>query len=292
MSEKIEGELKQLRNELLVAGYSIKTIKMYSVYVKKFLEYCKKEATELERGDVVSFLAEQKEKYTVSNATLSLIHAAIKFYLINVLKKKIVDDIKIPKKAKKLPVVLSQKEIHAMIRNASAGRSRLILEFIYSSGCRVSEVIKLKEEDLNLKEMIAKIRGGKGNKDRSVILSKQWCREIKKHLLRKKVKSEYVFSKKTNPKPISTDTIQRIVKSAAKKAGIKKNVSAHKLRHSFATHLLEGGTNIRFIQELLGHSNLSTTQIYTHVSTAELKKIENPLDRLMQGRPRTSTNSK
>lgn len=150
---------------------------------------------------------------------------------------------------------------------------------MYGSGARVSEVTKLKLEDINLKERTAMIRGGKGGKDRMIILSKDWITDLKKYLKRKKVNSEYVFSKK-NGKQISTDTIQRIVRASAKKAGIQKHVTPHSLRHSYATHLLEAGTNIRYIQSLLGHTNLNTTQIYTNVANEQLKKVISPLDKL------------
>ena len=190
------------------------------------------------------------------------------------------DDIRSPKRAKKLPSVLTHKEVKDLIKAAGAKRDRLIVEFPYSSGCRVSECVKLKVNDLEFKERIATVRGGKGNKDRIIILSNEWLKHIKKYLKSKKIKSEFVFSKK-NGKPISADTVQRIIKKSAEKAGIQKHVTPHTLRHSYATHLLEAGESIRKIQELLGHANLSTTQIYTSVSTEQLKKVQSPLDKLM-----------
>ncbi len=280
-----EGELgneawgKKLRQELIVSGYSLRTIKMYLCYFNEFSRFLKKPIEQTERDDLVGFLAEKKEKGDVSNATLALVHAALQFFFHKVMRKKIVDDIKIAKKAKKLPVVLSQREVKDLIKAAPAKRDRLMVEFLYSSGCRVSECVKLKTENLNFKERIASIRGGKGNKDRIIILSKEWLKHINKYLKKKKIKSPFVFSKK-NGKPLSSDTVQRVVKKAAKKAGIEKKVTPHTLRHSYATHLLEAGENIRKIQELLGHSDLSTTQIYTRVSTTELKKVKSPLDQL------------
>lgn len=206
-------------------------------------------------------------------------HAALHFFFHKVAHKNIVEDITIAKKAKKLPTVLSKEEIRKLIKAASSRRNRLIIEFLYSSGCRVSEASKLKTENLNFKEKIASIKGGKGNKDRMIILSGEWLKKIKTYIERKKVKTLFVFSKK-NGKPISPNVIQRAVKNAAQKAGIQKRVTPHSLRHSYATHLLEAGENIRKIQELLGHSDLSTTQIYTKVSVQELKKVKSPLDRL------------
>lgn len=277
--KSFEKELSRYRQELLVGGYSPRTIKMYIFYLKDFFEFTKKNPQDVEREDVIGFLAEKKEKSNASNATLSLIHSALRFYYHNLLNKKILDEIKTPRKAKKLPTILTKREVKALIVASKPKRNRLIVQFLYSSGARVSECVKLKGVDLNLKESVATIRGGKGNKDRTIILSKDWSKYLKKYLAKKKVKTELIFTKK-NGKPLSTDTVQRIVREAAEKAGIEKHVTPHTLRHSYATHLLEAGENIRKIQELLGHSNLNTTQIYTHVSLQELKKVESPLDKL------------
>lgn len=270
---------KKMKQEIIISGYSPMTLKMYKCYFNEFEAFVKKDLETVERQDIVEFLAEKKEKGEVSNATLALVHASLHFFFHNVMRKKIVEDIKIAKKAKKLPTVLSRDEVKALIKGAPPKRDRLIVEFLYSTGCRVSEAVKLKTENINSKERIGAIKGGKGNKDRTIILSKEWLKKVNKYIARKKVKTPFVFSKK-NGKPISTDTVQRIVKKAGQKAGIQKRVTPHTLRHSYATHLLEAGENIRKIQELLGHSDLSTTQIYTKVSVQELKKVVSPLDRL------------
>lgn len=278
MDEK-KGLLERVRQELIISGYSKRTRIMYLCYLNDFFNHLKKPVKEVTRDDLVGYLADKKEKSGLSNASLSLIHSALKFLFHNILKNKIIDDVRAPKKAKKLPTVLTIKEVKELIKATKAGRNRLIVEFLYSSGVRVSEAVKIKLADLDLDEKIARVKGGKGNKDRVIILSTNWIKELKKHLRKRKIPSEFVFSKK-NGKPISSNTIQRIVKNAAMKAGIEKKVSPHSLRHSFATHLLEGGENIRKIQELLGHTNLSTTQIYTSVSTDELKKVKSPFDKL------------
>ena len=271
--------LNRFRQELVVAGYSQRTIKMYLCYVSKFLETLKRPVESCAREDIISFIAAKKEGGNASNATLALALAALKFFFHNFLKLKIIDEIKPPKKAKKLPTVLTKDEVRELINATKAKRNRLIVEFLYSSGCRVSECIKLRLNDLDLREKIARVKGGKGNKDRIIILSKEWIKHLKTCLRHRKVPSEYVFTLK-NGKPLSADTVQRIVRNAAKTAGITKKVTPHTMRHSYATHLLDAGENIRKIQELLGHSNLSTTQIYTAVSTEELKKVKSPFDRL------------
>jgi integrase/recombinase XerD len=270
---------ERFRQELVVSGYSQRTIKMYSLYLREFLVKAGKPVQEIVREDIVAFLAQKKEAGKASNATLSLVHAALRFFFHNLLGNKLLDEIKGPKKGRKLPVVLTKDEVRALIKATSAKRNRLIVEFLYSSGCRVSEAVNLRLDNINLKEHIATVRGGKGNKDRTIILSKKWGGRFKKYLARRKVKSPFVFSKKNGSK-ITEDTVQRMVRKAAKNAGILKEVTPHTLRHSYATHLLEAGENIRKIQELLGHSNLNTTQIYTQVSLDQLKKVKSPLDRL------------
>jgi len=275
---EFENLLTELKQELIIEGYSSKTLKMYLLYCREILYFISKPVKEIEKKDMVSYLATKKEKGCENN-TLALIHAAADYMFKKYLKMNILEEIKIPKKAKTLPKVLTKDEIRDLFKATRFGRNRLMLQFMYGSGCRVSEVVKLKVGDLNFKERTAVIRGGKGNKDRLIILSKDWLKDLKKYLEKKKIKTEEVFSKK-NGKKISTDTVQRIVRKAALEAGIQKHVTPHCLRHSYATHLLEAGTNIRYIQSLLGHSNLNTTQIYTSVANEQLKKVESPLDKL------------
>ncbi len=273
-----ENILTQMKQELIVEGYSSKTLKMYLLYAHEMIYFINKPVEQITKGDVVGYLAHKKEK-ECNNATLSLIHASMKYLFKKMLKMNVLEEIKIPKKSKSLPKVLTKDEIRLLFQNTKHGRNRLMLQFMYGSGCRVSEVVKIKVEDLNMKERTATIRSGKGDKDRFIILSKEWVSDMKRYLDKKKIKSEFVFSKK-NGKNLTTDTIQRIVRKAAKKAGITKHVTPHSLRHSYATHLLEAGTNIRYIQSLLGHSNLNTTQVYTNVANEQLKKVISPLDKL------------
>lgn len=275
---EFEKLLLELKQELIVEGYSAKTLKMYILYAREVLYSINKPIASIDKRDVVSYLANKKEE-GCENSTLALVHAAMEYMFKKYLKMNILEEIKIPKKGKTLPKVLTKDEIRLLFQHTRFGRNRLMLQFMYGSGCRVSEVVKMKVNDLNFKERTAAIRGGKGNKDRMIILSKEWIHDIKKYLEKKKIKSEEVFSKK-NGKPITTDTVQRIVRESAAKAGITKHVTPHCLRHSYATHLLEAGTNIRYIQSLLGHSNLNTTQIYTSVANDQLKKVISPLDKL------------
>ncbi|MEM4326796.1 MAG: tyrosine-type recombinase/integrase [Candidatus Diapherotrites archaeon] len=278
LTEEQNDLVKKFREELVIAGLSERTIKMYVIFVRDLLAFSKKLPPQITRQDIVSFLASLKEKGN-SNSTLGLACAALNYFFTTWLKSDVMKDIKAPKKKKALPVVLTKDEVKELFKATKPGRNRLLLQFIYSTGVRVSEAVNMKVNDVNFKERIGKVKSGKGNKDRVIILSKNWCEKAKKYVERKKVKSVFLFSKK-NGKPITPDTVQRIIREAREKAHINKEITPHTLRHSFATHLLENGVNIRNIQELLGHSNLNTTQLYTHVSLDQLKKVKSPLDNI------------
>ena len=177
-----------------------------------------------------------------------------------------------------MPTTLSKSEIKLLLQHLKTEKSRLIASLIYAAGLRVSELTNLKISDLNFPEKIGHIRQAKGNKDRIFNIPEFLLEELQYQVKkRNKTSQEYLFTGRSGK--ISTRNIQKIISSAAKRANLK-DVHTHTLRHSFATHLLEDGVDIRKIQELLGHSNLSTTQIYTHISTEELKKIKSPIESL------------
>lgn len=276
--ELVEKYVEAFRRELIVGGFSARTLKMYLLYLREFLEFVNKDPLKVSREDIIAYMAHKKQN-NATDSTMCLVYSALRHFFKEYLKSEVMEDIKRPKKGTKLPVVMTRKEVSKIIDAASRKKDKLILMLLYSSGLRVSEVTKLKINDLNLAEKTAIVRGGKGNKDRIVILSDFWINDLNAYLQKRKANSEYVFSDYLG-RPISVDTIQRIVRKARIKAGINKNVTPHSFRHTFATHLLERGENIRKIQELLGHSNLSTTQIYTKVSIEELKKVKSPLDEL------------
>ena len=177
---------------------------------------------------------------------------------------------------KKLPTVLTKDEVRNLLSMTKNFKHKLLMEMMYSSGLRVSECVSLKIDDLELDEKMGTVRSGKGRKDRLIILSDALIKDVKEYLSKRKDNNPFLFPVKD--RHISVRMAQDTVKENAKKAGIKKKVFCHALRSSFATHLLESGTDIRIIQELLGHSNLQTTQRYTKVSTEQLKKIRSPLD--------------
>lgn len=272
-----EEFLEKLEIELKISKVSKYTLRNYANYNKKFLEYTKKKPDLVTEEDVKKYLAEKLVKNSASTTLLFL--SAIKFAYLLILKKDPTIKLKRPKKDKTLPSVLTKEEVSKLINAIKTKKSKLMVSLMYACGMRVSELINLKIQDLDFNEGIGHIIQGKGRKDRIFNIPESLKRNLIKQAKKQQLKKEvYLF---TGPKgKLSSRNLQKIVSRSAKRAGINKNVHCHTLRHSFATHLLENNVDIRKIQELLGHASLSTTQIYTHISTKELKKIKSPLDNL------------
>lgn len=268
MFETFEKELK-LRN------YSNKTIDNYLLNLTKFFEYIKKKSVQIKNTDIQNYLYHLNSK-NKSNSQIRQVIASLKFYFNNILKKKLMFNIKGPKRAYKLPLILEQEAILKMIKFTKNLKHKILIALLYSSGLRVSEVVSIKIKDIDFKNNVLLIQKGKGRKDRFTIISKEILQQIKRYLNQRKRDSKYLFETRLNH--ITIKTAQIIVKKAAKKAKVSKETHCHTLRHSFATHLLEQGENIRTIQKLLGHKDIRTTQIYTQVAKNFIKNIKNPLD--------------
>lgn len=267
--------LEDLETELKLRAFSPQTVKAYLFWNQKFLDFTKKNSQEMTEDDIKKFIGE-KISESFAPKSIVLIKAALKFYYDGILKKNIVN-LETPKITRKLPTVLTKEEVKKMIEFVENKKHKLIIKLLYSSGLRLNELINLKIGDLEFSENIGWVRGGKGGKDRIFILSNNLIEDLKK-FTNGRASDGFLFEGRNGK--LSARSVQKVISNVSKKAGIQKSVHVHTLRHSFATHLLESGEDIRKIQELLGHSNLSTTQIYTHISTAELKKVKNPLDSL------------
>ncbi len=272
--------LKKLEIELKISKNSEHTLKNYLKLNEIFLEYIKKEPLEIEEDDVKIYIAEKLSNR--SSISIIVFLSAIKYAYSSILKKDVTANIKRPKRERKIPTVLTKKEILDLIKAINTKKSQLMVSLMYATGMRVSELTSLKIENLNFEEKIGYIKEGKGKKERAFNIPQFLFLKLKKYSKNQNSQGESFLFSGRNGKKMSSRNLQKIVKKAAKKAGIKKEVHCHTLRHSFATHLLENEIDIRKIQKLLGHADLSTTQIYTHVSTKELKKIKSPLDSLME----------
>ena len=269
--------IEKIKIELKISKNSKYTIRNYLRANIELLDFCKKSPEEITNEDIKKILAEKISERESSSVILFL--AAIRYAYLSILNKDPTAGIKRPKKENRIALVLTKGEIKKFMESFQNKKSKLMVSFIYSCGFRVSEIINLKVRDLDFNEKIGYVRQAKGKKDRLFNIPSFLLEELKKQSEKQKQKNqEYLFS---GPKgKLSDRNIQKIVRIAAKRAGIEKPVHTHTLRHSFATHLLEDGVDIRKIQLLLGHSDLSTTQIYSHVSTEELKKIPSPIDKL------------
>ena len=256
--------MESMMDEMKLRGFSLKTIKAYEYHVDRFLKHYRNYSDDNKRAYLLGMINKGHE-----SASVRLASAAIDFYARHLgIQPKIIP---IPKKKKRLPEVLTKRQIIAMIDNTLNIKHQLIIEILYSAGLRLSELINLKVEDIDFDKNIIRVRQGKGSKDRITIIGRVTAGKIKQHIREGKV----IKGRKGS---YSAKSVQLVLEKAAGRADINRKVTPHMLRHSFATHLLEQGTDIRYIEALRGHERLSTTQIYTHVASKELANIKSPLD--------------
>ena len=265
-----------------VKNYSKNTILSYNNDLLKFYDYLNGDLSKATTNDIKRYIKtfeDKKEKTLARNIT------TLRMFYDFLIKKKYInespmDPIESPKIGKYLPSVLTIEEVDKLLdlepTDNFTYRNRCILELLYSTGLRISELVGLKLENVNLEESFVKVMG-KGAKERIVPLNDitteyldKYIKEIRPLLL-KKIQTDYLFLN-NHGKVLSRQAVFKMIKKRAQECNIKKDISPHTLRHSFATHLLQNGADIRFIQELLGHSDLSTTEIYTHIASSTLKK--------------------
>ena len=274
-----EEFLKKLDIELKISKNSQYTSRNYNKSNLDLLKFTNKNPSEIDEDDVKEYIAEKMSNSSASSIIVFL--SAIKFAYLNILKKDVTLGIKRPKRETKFPAVLTKNEIKDLFDATNNKKSKLMISMLYACGFRVSELVNLKLEDLDFKEKIGYVKQAKGRKDRVFNIPGFLTKDLENQVKNQKEKnSEYLFSNPSTGKKMSSRNLQKIVSNSTKKAEIAKEVHPHTLRHSFATHLLEDGVDIRKIQELLGHADLSTTQIYTHISTEEIKKIKSPIESL------------
>jgi len=267
-------QFKVLVDEMKVRGYSRKTISRYLYINSRFLSFIKKSPKDINKSDIGRYLVWLYDK-NLSSATRHLVCAALKFYYEIVMKRRF--GLKYPKKSYKMPVVLSKEEILQMINVTKNPKHKLLLMLMYGSGLRVGEAIKARIEDFNIENNILIVKDGKGSKDRAVNLSEKFILNFARLVNGKK--EGYLFESSQKPNShISSRTAQLIVKNALKNAKISKNAHPHTLRTSYATHLIETGTDIAYVQRLLGHSSIKTTQTYLRLSNSSIRSIKSPLD--------------
>ncbi|OYT60480.1 integrase [Euryarchaeota archaeon ex4484_178] len=270
--EYVKKEIDNFREHLRGEKKSENTINEYSLIVRQMLKYLKKRAEDITFGDLNKYKMYLSTRRKYSKNSLYLAVKAIRAYF-RFKGLDTADKLKSPKRPKQMPKYLSEDEVKRLLEAAKENpRDYAIVSLLAYSGLRVSELCNLKLEDVDFSGRIIYVRSGKGDRDRIVVVSPHVIDAIQDYLLTRDDDMEYIFSSQKSER-ISRVQVFRLVKKYAKKAGIKKEVTPHVLRHTLATTLLRRGVDIRFIQQFLGHSSVATTQIYTHVDDAMLKSV-------------------
>ncbi len=264
--------------DMELRGYSQKTIKNYIYQVASFAKFFNKSPELLGEDEIRKYLHYCITERKLNEGTVNMIHGSIKYLYVNVLER-IMDVIKVPrtKERKKLPVVLSKSEIKQILDATTNLKHKTILATIYSAGLRVSEASKLKIDDIDSENMQIIIRNSKSKKDRYGILSKKNLALLREYWKEYKP-TEYLFEGAKDGTSISERSIQKVFTASKIDTGIRKKATVHTLRHSFATHLMEAGTDICHIQRLLGHTNIQTTTVYLHIRRVDLINIQSPFE--------------
>jgi site-specific recombinase XerD len=272
--------LDRFEKKLAIANFSLQTIKNYRSALIKFLDFvAAKKVNEVHEQLIEEYLYYCKTEKKYSFSSMKQVIASIRFLYIEVLNKPAPTSLNVKmKRPKILPVVLSKEEISRLIRATPNLKHKTILLMTYSAGLRLAELLNLKIADIDSKSLKIHVVQGKGKKDRYLPLSEKTLDLLRQYVKQYKP-AEYLIEGVRGGR-YSDKSVQSVMKQALKRAGIRKKATVHTLRHSFATHLLDEGTDIRFIQELLGHVRLETTQIYTHVSSYSINKIKSPADSL------------
>jgi site-specific recombinase XerD len=268
------------KEKLSILRYSPNTIKTYCDCFKEFINYHNtKDIDHITQPEIMVYLRYLVEERCISSSYQNQAINAIKFYYEKVLGgQRRVYYIERPRREKTLPTVLSEQEIKSIIQSIVNLKHKTMIMLSYSSGLRVGELLNLKIKDIDSDRMQILVRDGKGKKDRVTLLSVRVLEQLRKYFIDYRPKN-YLFEGAAGGS-YSERSIQQVLKAAVQKTRINKHVTMHTLRHSFATHLLENGTDLRYIQHLLGHSNPKTTEIYTHITTKGFDQLKSPLDNL------------
>jgi site-specific recombinase XerD len=270
-----------IRKTGLRRGLSINTIKTYIQCVNVFFKKCKTEdPKKVTKKDINAFLDKLVEKGSCGN-TLNVYLNSLKFFYNEILGKRLMVNIKYSKVPKRIPEFLTKEEIVRLILAVKNPKHRLMMCLKYSSGIRVGELVKLKVDDLEIEDNYGWVRQGKGGKDRLFIIAKNLKDDLKRFIEENNLEHHNYLFKGSKGGHLTRETFRMVVKNAMIKADIKKNISSHSLRHSFATHIIEQGDDVISLQSLLGHSSSRTTMVYVHANVNNLINIKSPYDSLV-----------
>lgn len=266
------GEI--LKCEMSARNFSRRTIKTYTGIARALYRYFQKPLGALSEQDFKVYLARTRDR-DVSSATLRLHAQVINFLMREIYKRADFQSLKTPKGDSRLPAVLTHGEIQKMLDTTKNHKHQTLLALAYAAGLRVGEVVRLRVRDIDLASNVVMVRQGKGRKDRLTLLSPKLLPDLDRHLSLKNP-DDFIFVSERGGR-LTEATARAVFTQALARAGIRKHATFHSLRHSFATHLLENGTDVRYVQALLGHANIRTTERYTHVTNPALRNIQSPL---------------
>lgn len=279
---------KQMIETLELRGSSAKTVNLYVSCVSRFARYFNKSPEHLGQKEVRTYLLYLIHERKVAWGTYKQALAALRFLYRWVLQRgDIVQDLRAPRPERRLPVVLGFDEVHRFFAAIPSFKHRTLLMFAYAAGLRISEAARVRVSDIDSQRMVIRVVQGKRKKDRYTILSPLLLQMLRHYWWAARPK-DYLFPGRGKNGVVRSSTVQRACIEARERAGLSKEVTPHTLRHSFATHLLEAGTDLRVIQELLGHASPRTTSIYTHVSIKLIGKVKSPLDLLVANQKATA----
>jgi site-specific recombinase XerD len=273
-----------MREAMALRGLAPRTQKAYLGWMRRLVKASGKPADELSQSDLRTFLIRLTDGKR-SASTFNQAVGAFAFFYREVVPREWPRDFQLQRAPQRLPVTLSADEVRRLLDAASNLRERAIMEIAYSGGLRLGEVLRLKVTDIDSGQMVIRVERGKGGKDRQVMLAASLLETLRAYWKEKRPRT-WLFPGQGGKRPLHPTMVQRAFTVAKQAARIHKPVSFHSLRHSFATHLMESGVNVRTIQALLGHRSLGTTERYTHVAGAYLRETRSPLDRLRETPPR------
>lgn len=269
---------QRMTDDMRLRNFSPRTIESYLFHVAAFAKHFATSPDALGAEHVRAYQLHLFEQKRASPSTVNLATCALKFFFrVTLGRCERIADLPIAKRGRKLPVVLSPNEVLRLLEAVRDPLYRILLTTAYSAGLRLSEVLHLRVEDIDSERMTIRVRQGKGRKDRYVMLSPVLLESLRGYWKQYRPRT-WLFPATRGDRPVSETSIQRTIKHAAREAGIAKPVCVRTLRHCFATHLLETGTDIHVIQQLLGHTDVRTTQRYAHVSTRAIHSTPSPLD--------------
>ena len=269
----------RMQEDLLLKAYSPHTQKAYLRCARHFVSHYMRSPEEMGEQEIRDFLLHLVRDRKASPSTLGMYVNALKFlYTVTLKRPAEVDGISHPKRPKTLPVILSPEEVLRVFAAIRSVKHKALIATAYGAGLRISEVCGLRITDIDSQRMRIHVRSGKGKKDRYVMLGESLLALLRQYYQKARPKGEYLFPGYKPQRPICTTAVNQVLRKVVRQAGLSKKVTMHTLRHCFATHLMETGTDIRIVQVLLGHSSIRTTLRYTHITDRLVQKLVSPLD--------------